>query len=95
MKRKQHISLGAPLKFIFGQYLVTLFFLLVMAALIASVILLNSIISDTTPSDDYTSPISAGSIDQATLSRLQALHPSQQSVPSESHPSGRINPFAE
>jgi hypothetical protein len=95
MNKTPKISLLAPLSFIVSRFQITLFFLFVMAGLIASVTLLNSIISDTTASKDYTSPISAGTIDQATLDRLRALHTSQTPTAPETHPSGRINPFTE
>lgn len=95
MKKSSHISLLSPIAFIISRYQITLFFLFVMAGLIASVILLNTIITDTTASEDYTSPISAGTIDQATLDRLQALHTSQNASTPDSRPSGRINPFTE
>ena len=95
MNKPPRISLLAPLAFVISRYQITLFFLFVMTGLIASVILLNSIIGDTTASEDYTSPISAGTIDQATLDRLQALHTSKDSATTEVRPSGRINPFAE
>jgi hypothetical protein len=89
------ISPLKPITFIISRYQVTLFFLFIMAGLIAAVLLLNSIITDSTLGENYTSPISAGSIDQATLDRLQSLHTSNEKFPAESHPQGRLNPFSE
>lgn len=92
---KNSVSIFKPIAFILGRYQVTLFFLFVMAGLIAAVLLLNSIITDSALGGDYTSPIRAGSIDQATLDRIQSLHTSSETAAPESRPSGRINPFAE
>lgn len=93
--KKGNISILKPIAFVLGRYQITLFFLFVMAGLIAVVLLLNSIVTDSALGGDYTSPISAGSIDQATLDRIQSLHTSSGTMPSVDHPNGRINPFAE
>jgi hypothetical protein len=43
----------------------------------------------------YTSPIGAGTIDQATLQRIKALHTSDEAAPAIVTLPGRINPFSE
>lgn len=71
------------------------FFVFVVACLSVSVIMLNKTLTDTsaeTPPPTNTT----GTIDAATLERLQSLHSSEQPPQAEDAlPSGRINPFAE
>ena len=72
------------------------FFIVILAAclgyaVMAFTTMLNQSSTDTT----YTSPISAGSIDQATLERIKSLHTSDEVVPAATNPAGRINPFSE
>jgi len=87
-----------PLKlitFMFGRYHFTIFIVLIVGCLIGAIILLNTIVTDSSLGDGYTSAINAGSIDQATLDRLNTLHESNESYTLPSLPSGRINPFSE
>lgn len=71
-----------------------LFFILVAGALSGAVVLINKTLADTS-SQDYTSSISAGNIDEATLNRIQSFHPSDTPTTSLSPQNGRINPFSE
>lgn len=71
-----------------------IFFVFTVGCAAAAVVLINGVLSN--PSDDtYTSPISAGSIDQTTLERVQSLHTSNTPAPAPQLPAGRTNPFAE
>ena len=71
-----------------------LFFILVASLLSVTVILINKTITDTA-SQEYTSNISAGSIDNATLNRIQSLHTSDTPTTSLPDQTGRTNPFSE
>lgn len=78
----------------FRRFHMIIFFVIVVGCLAAAVLLINDTLTDST-ADEYTSGISAGSIDKATLERLQSLHPSSQPGPAPQMPAGRTNPFAE
>ena len=78
------------------RYHFILFFTLIAVCLVGVVYLVNQALGLSAGTDDnYTSSISAGSIDQATLTRIQALHTSSESVTDPSFPDGRLNPFGE
>lgn len=83
-----------PISRLIGRYHMTLFIVFIVAGLTSSVLFLNAILTNAA-SDDYTSPIDAGSIDRATLDRLKALHTSDVSSAAPKLPSGRVNPFGE
>jgi len=70
-----------------------IFFIISVGCVSFGVIMLNKTLTETSP-QDYTSTIHAGSIDKATLERIQSLHASGDAsqIPL---PDGRINPFAE
>ena len=72
-----------------------LFFLFIVGCLATAVILINRILTESSNTTGYTSGISAGSIDQATLNRIQSLHTSKPQVETPDVPTGRINPFSE
>lgn len=78
-----------------AKFHMTLFIVFVASGLAVAVLFLNNMLSDTSMSDSYTSPIDAGSIDQATLDRIKELHTSDESAPASVLPEGRINPFGE
>lgn len=81
---------------LFRRFHLTIFFVLIVAVLAASVILINNMVNDaSTATQDYTSPITAGSIDQATLERIKTLHKSDEPIPDPAPASGRTNPFGE
>lgn len=71
-----------------------IFFVLVAGLLSATVMLINKTLTETS-SQAYTSTISAGSIDESTLSRIQSFHASSSPVTTLSPQSGRANPFSE
>lgn len=95
----KNITLGTlfkPIGRAFARYHMTLFIVFIVAGLGAAVMFLNNILTTvTTAADGYTSPIDAGSIDQATLERIQELHTSSESIPTATLPEGRVNPFGE
>jgi len=78
----------------FRRFHMIIFFVLLVGCLSVAVVLLNQTLSETA-SEDYSSSINAGSIDQATLERIQSLHTSDQPSPAPVMPAGRVNPFAE
>ena len=80
---------------LFKRFHLMLFFLFIVGCLATAVILINRILTESSDTTGYTSGISAGSIDQATLNRIQSLHTSNQQVELPATPSGRTNPFSE
>jgi len=78
----------------FRRFHMTLFILIVLTALGGAVLLLAGIINDTSLATDYQSPIRAGSIDQVTLDRINALHRSDGDLPGTATLDGR-SPFSE
>ncbi|HWT40777.1 MAG TPA: hypothetical protein VN081_05960 [Dongiaceae bacterium] len=88
-------SLFKPLGKVFKRFHFMIFFVFVIGCLAGAVILINNTLSSSSTDDSYISSISAGTIDQATLDRLQSLHTSTESVPAPTLPAGRVNPFAE
>lgn len=96
MKKRPVDTVARPIVDVIKHYHLTIFFVLVASCLIGGVILINRMIIDgESEGADYQSSISAGSIDEATLLRIQSLHPSTEPDTSLSLPSGRINPFSE
>lgn len=92
--KKSHSTLLKPLGVFFRRFHLLIFFIVLAASVSVAIVMLNETLTDTT-SGDYTSAINAGSIDQATLERIQSLHPSSQPNPAPQAPEGRLNPFAE
>ena len=89
-------AITKPLFNILRNFHLTLFFVLVIGALMAAVILINRTITDSeNESTDYTSSITPGSIDEATLLRLQSLQQSGEPRAPDALPEGRINPLSE
>lgn len=82
-------------KGVLRRFNLTLFILVVLGGLVAAVILLTSILNDASIGAGYQSPINAGSLDQSTLDRINALHTSQEQLPPATQTSGRISPFSE
>ena len=82
-------------KALFKRFHLMLFFVFIVACLAGAVIMLNKILTESSDTTDYTSSISAGSIDQQTLNAIQSLHTSTVETPLPAVPQGRINAFAE
>lgn len=94
MKKKN--TFFKPLTTLLRRFHLMLFFIFVVACLAGGVIFINrSVDEGQTESSGYTSSISAGSIDQTTLQRLQTLKPSDDTSSPFEPPEGRINPFGE
>lgn len=84
-----------PLTRFFGRYHTTIFTVFILICLGVAVIFLYRILTDASVDSEYKSPISAGSIDQTTLNRINALHSSDGEYPAELPAQSRINPFSE
>lgn len=95
MKNLSLSSLFKPIGNVIGRFHMTLFIVFIVAGLGAAVLFLTNILNDSSTGDGYTSPINAGSIDQATLERIQELHTSQEGASTLRLPEGRVNPFSE
>jgi len=95
MKNTDLSSLLKPTAKIFKRYHLTLFIVFVTAGLAYAVLTFTQLLGESSTDTGYTSPISAGTIDQATLERIKALHTSDDPTPEIVIPTGRINPFSE
>jgi len=95
MKNVTLSSLFKPLVPLLKRYHLTIFIVFVVAGLGFAVFTFTNILNETSTDANYTSPITAGTIDEATLNRIKALHTSDEAAPVLVTPSGRINPFSE
>lgn len=92
-QKKPQSSLLKPLGAFFRRFHLILFFILIAGLVSAAIYLINQALSG--PADEaYTSSINAGTIDRATLDRVQSLH-SRNEPATVQLPAGRVNPFAE
>ena len=92
---KKQNSFLRPAGAFFRRFHMLIFFIIVAGCLAVAVILINDTLSTSSSDQLTTSDFNAGTIDQTTLDRIQALHPSNQPVPAPTLPPGRVNPFAE
>ena len=95
MKNTDLSTLLKPVSKIFKRFHLTIFIVFIVACLAYAVLSFSTLLTESSTDTSYTSPIGAGSIDQATLERIQALHTSDEPTPAMVAPSGRINPFSE
>lgn len=99
MDKKTSASLSLdmfkPIGKLFKRFHLTIFFVFIVACLVGAVLLINNTLQESTADSGYTSSINAGTIDEATLNRLNSLHTSSQGTPAPELPEGRINPFGE
>lgn len=95
MKDMSLSSLFKPIAPLFRKYHLTIFVVFVVAGLGYAVFSFTNLLSQTSTDSSYTSPISAGTIDQVTLDRINALHTSDEPTPALVTPPGRVNPFSE
>ncbi|MDB5179684.1 MAG: hypothetical protein JWN12_316 [Candidatus Saccharibacteria bacterium] len=95
MKHFTLSSLFKPVISLFRRYHITIFIVFVVAGLGYAVFSFTNLLGEASTDTTYTSPISAGTIDQATLDRITALHTSDGAAPALATPPGRINPFSE
>jgi E3 ubiquitin-protein ligase DOA10 len=92
--KKPQNSLLKPIGAFFRRFHLLIVFVFVVGCVSAAIVLINKTLTESTDAS-YTSSINAGTIDQATLERIQSLNPSSQPGPAPALPEGRINPFAE
>ena len=95
MKNISLVSLFRPIIHLFKHYHITIFIVFVVSGLGYAVFTFSNLLEASSTDSNYTSPIDAGSIDQATLQRIKALHTSDEATPAIVTPPGRINPFSE
>ena len=94
--KNSNISINfKPITRIFQRYHLTIFIVFVAAGLSFAVFTFTNLLDEASTDTTYTSPIGAGSIDQATLQRIKVLHTSDETTPAIVTPTGRINPFTE
>jgi len=95
MASSHSTSFLKPIGTLFRKFHLTLFIVFITAGLSYAVITFNNLLIESSTDSTYVSPIGAGSIDQATLDRIKALHTSDEPIPASTQPAGRINPFSE
>lgn len=95
MKHLHKITFTRLIKIIFTRFHLTIFIVFIAAGLSYAVMTFSALLDESSTDTTYTSPIDVGSIDQATLERINDLHTSDDKTPEFTTPSGRINPFAE
>lgn len=84
-----------PFVVLFKRFHLMIFFIFIIGCLSFAVILINDILTGNSTNDGSSSSVPSGTIDQATLNRIQSLHPSSTPVPTPTLPAGRVNPFNE
>ena len=94
-KNSVSIDILGPIKKLSKRFHLTLFFVFNVACLVIAVLLINNTLKENADDPTYTSSISAGNIDEVTLTRLNSLHTSTQGSPDPILPAGRINPIGE
>jgi len=95
MKRTHTNSFARLTRAFFGRFHLTIFIVCIVAGLSYAVLSFSELLGSSSIDTSYTSSIDAGSIDQATLERINSLHESDGKTPALTTPSGRINPFTE
>ena len=94
-KKSNSIDILKPLKKVSKRFHLLFFFVFIVACLSGAVLLINNTLKDTSIDPNYVPPSAAGTIDEATLNRLNALHTSTQATGNPTTPAGRINPVNE
>lgn len=92
--KKSQNSLLRPLGWFFRRFHLLLFFIFIVVCLGVAVIMINDTLTNSS-NQEFTSNITAGSIDQTTLDKIQLLHSSGQPGQPVALPEGRVNPFSE
>lgn len=95
MKNMSVTSLFLAIANTIRRYTVTIFIVLIVVGLSASVLLLNTILQDASNTNGVTSSVDDTGFDQSTIDRVKQLHTSADVLPDLTLPSGRVNPFAE
>jgi len=94
-KRTNSVDILKPIKKLSKRFHLLFFFVFIVACLSGAVLLINNTLKDTTTDPGYVPPSAAGTIDETTLNRLNALHTSTQPVEPVVLPEGRISPVNE
>lgn len=84
-----------PFTALVKRFHMTLFIVFITACLGYAVSLFTTFLNQASTDSGYTSPISAGTIDQTTLDRIKALHTSSEATAPTQLPAGRTDPFTE
>lgn len=92
--KKSQNSFLKPLGVFLRRFHLIIFFILLAGCVAYGVFLINDTLTNPT-SEEYTSNINPGAIDQPTLDRVNVLHTSDEPSPAPDLPAGRSNPFAE
>jgi hypothetical protein len=95
MKRIRTNSFARLTRTFFRRFHLTVFIVCIVAGLSYAVISFSELLDSSSADTGYTSAIDAGSIDQATLERINNLHESDSKTTTLITPAGRINPFTE
>jgi len=88
-------KLFKPVGSLFRRFHLTLFIVFITAGLSYAVYTFTNLLNESSIDSSYVSPHDAGTIDQATLDRIKALHTSDEPIPASTLPAGRVNPFSE
>lgn len=89
-------TLLRPFKALVTRFHLTLLIVVLVIGVGAAVILLTEVVNNSSTGEGYVSPVSAGTIDRATLERVNELHTSSEPFTQyEAAPGTRVNPFAE
>ena len=95
MKKQNSVDLLMPFKKLLKRFHLTLFIIFIAGGLSGAILVINNTLKDSSIDSNYTSSINAGSIDEVTLTRLNALHTSAEGSPAPILPAGRTNPVSE
>jgi hypothetical protein len=79
----------------FRKYSVTIFLVVLVGGLVTAVLMLNTILQQSSNPDGYTSSLDNTTFDQVTIDKVNKLHTSAEATGASTLPGGRINPFAE
>lgn len=94
MKNKDISTLIGPIVRGFQRYSLTIFIVVLTVSLAVGVLILNSIVIQSSDTTGYTSTTDPTTFDKITIDRVKQLHTSDAQT-SITLPTGRINPFAE
>lgn len=88
-------SILGPVADALKRYNLTIFIVIMVGGLAASVIMLNNIVVHSSDTTGLTPKATNITFDQSTIDRINQLHPSSDPGPPFVAPAGRINPFSE
>ena len=92
--KKSHYNPFKKLTNFLLRYHLFIFFIVMITGVTFVIVLINQTLTETS-NQQFAPRVSTGTIDQASLERIQSLHTSTQPTPPPTFPAGRINPFAE